>query len=497
MKFNKSIYIAIIGAGLFSSCTKDFEKINTDSRAIVKDIVKPEHIFTYAIKGFTFDIFNQTDMISNYSGYYKNPAAGNAFSNRDWAGPYNNFYRNYYNHMSEVVRLTDNIPNKSNMNAIARIMKSMIFQHITDLYGDVPYFEAALGLNTTILQPRYDKQQDIYTALLKEVKESTEKLVVSADQLSFGNADLYYKNDINKWIRFGNSLRLRMAMRIRYANPALAEEHIKEVIAKPLMTENSHNMILNTLDDGNTDNQNPLYTKNATTPNNLYVTFTTTDLLKKLQDPRLPLFARPGAMGYLGAPLQVDDDGGRYGSENRTLMANSFLSKVVTIVVMNAAEINFLRAEAANANITTENAETLYNDGIKLAQSQYGVSGSATTTNLDLPQVKLTGTEEEKMEKIINQKWIATYYNHYEAYAEFRRTGYPRIWTGNVLGVTNGEIPRRLTYPEAEFIRNEVNVQEAVGRLEGGNTLMSKVWWDKKAGLPIHHPKQGQFPPES
>lgn len=75
MKFNKSIYIAIIGAGLFSSCTKDFEKINTDSRAIVKDIVKPEHIFTYAIKGFTFDIFNQTDMISNYSGYYKNPAA--------------------------------------------------------------------------------------------------------------------------------------------------------------------------------------------------------------------------------------------------------------------------------------------------------------------------------------------------------------------------------------------------------------------------------------
>jgi len=498
MKLNKLIYIALISAGIFSGCTKDFQEINTDPRSIVRDIVKPQHLFTYAIKGFAFEVYNQAYSISSYSGYYKNPAAGNVFANNDWSNPYNNFYRIYYNHLAEVVRLTDDNPNSSNMNAIARIMKSMVMQHITDLYGDVPYFEAALGLNTEVLQPKYDKQEDIYIALLNEVKESTEKLVVSADQASFGNADLFYKNDIDKWIRFGNSLRLRMAMRVRYANPALAAEHIKDVITKPLMTENAHNMLLKTLDDGNTENENLMYTRNVTGPTNMVVSFTTTDLLKKLQDPRLPVFAKPNANGdYRGSPLQVEEDEGRYGDGNVSLMTSMFLGKVIPIVIMNASEINLLRAEAANANITSENAETLYNDGIRLAQSQYGVADAQTTANLALPEVKLTGSEEEKLEKIINEKWIATYYNHYEGYAEFRRTGYPRIWTGTRLGATNGEIPRRLTYPDAEFLRNEANVKEAVSRLEGGNTLMSKVWWDKKPGLPLHHPKQGQFPPES
>ena len=87
-------------------------------------------------------------------------------------------------------------------------------------------------------------------------------------------------------------------------------------------------------------------------------------------------------------------------------------------------------------------------------------------------------------------------YQSNEAYAEFRRTGYPRIWTGNASGSTNGEIPRRLTYPLDEYAKNEQSVRTAAGKLKQGDKYMSRMWWDAKAGLPFHHAKQGMFPPE-
>jgi hypothetical protein len=480
------------------SCTKGFEDINTNPLLLNKDLVKTEDIFTYVAKRFSFEIHSQSYRISSYSGYYTNPAGGNLFSNNDWSNPHNNFYRQYYINASELERLTRNKPLKNDQNAIARIMKAMIFQHLTDLYGDLPYFQAAEGVLTTILQPVYDKQEDIYINLLKEVKEATAALGTVPDQQSFGNSDIYFQGNVDKWKKLGNSLRLRMAMRIRYAAPQLASEHINDVLFAPLILTNSDNMIVKTLNEGIVENENSLYTKSVTSPGNMLVSFTTTDLLGSLNDPRLPIFAKPAVLTgkYLGLPMQVLDESGRYSAGNLSLMTDLFLKPVFNIVLFNAAEVNFLRAEAGNAGITSENAQTYYVNGIRLAMEQYSVASGDITTYLASPAGILTGTEEKKMEQIINQKWIGNYYNHYESYAEFRRTGYPRIWTGQSLGVTNGEIPRRLTYPDVEYQRNEANVIEASNRLQGGNTMTSRIWWDKKAGLPFHHPRQGMFPPE-
>lgn len=500
MRIKSKINVLLLGALIAGSgCTKKFEEINTNPTLISRNVIQPSLLFSAAIKGFVFELPAQ-GLIADYSGYYKNPAAGNIFLERDWGNPYNSFYRSYLINFAEILRLTKDDPLRVNQYAMARIAKAMVFQVLTDAYGDIPYFDAVKSIEEVVLQPRYDKQEDIYIDLLKEVKEATAQLTNSADQIGFGNADLLMKGNVDAWRRFANSLRLRMAMRVRYADPALAAQHINDVISQPLITTNSQNVFLATVNDGNSSNQNPLFTRNQTQPNNLLVSFTLTDNLKRLDDPRLPLYARPAnapEAGYRGVPLQLGpDQTSRYATDSVARMNLSFLQQVYNIIVMNAAEVYFLRAEAALFDITNEDPQELYEEGIKAAMAQYNVAAGDITDYLASPAGTLTGTEEEKLEQIIVQKWIGIYYNHYEAWSEFRRTGYPRIWTGATLGDTQGNIPRRATYPTAELLRNEANVSEAISRLNAGNTLMSRVWWDKKAGVPFAHPRQGQFPPE-
>ena len=500
MKIKHLIHTVAVGSLLLSSgCTKDFAEINNNPTLITKDVIQPSLLFSAAVKGIAFDIPAQ-GLIADFSGYYKNPAAGNIFLQRDWTAPYNSFYRSHLINLAEVIRLTETDPLKSNMNAQARIAKAMTFQILTDAYGDIPYSEALKSVDETILQPKYDTQEAIYTDLLNELKTAAAQLDNSSSKLSFGNADLWLKGNVDAWRRFANSLRLRMAMRIRYANPTLAAQHINEVITQPLITSNAQNITLATLNDGNSANVSGFYTRNLTQPNNMLVSFTLTDNLKRLSDPRLSILARPAnspIAGYRGVPLQLGVlAGDRYATDSVARMATSFLQQVYTIVLMNAAEVSFLRAEAALANITNEDEQTLFEEGIRLAMTQYNVAAGDIDTYLASPSGELAGTDEEKLEQIIVQKWLGIYYNTYEAWSEFRRTGYPRIWTGAELGDTEGNIPRRLTYPVAESLRNETNVNEAISRLTGGNTMMSRIWWDKKPGLPIAHPRQGMFPPE-
>lgn len=495
------MYILAAGSMAFSGCTKDFKEINTNPTVIGKDVVQPQLLFTSAIRGFVYQ-GQAHSLIADYAGYYKNPASGNIFLNRDWSNPYSTHYRSYLINLSEMMRLTEKDSLRRNQYHISRISRAMVFQQLTDCYGDVPYFDAVKNVENVIVQPRYDTQEAIYRDMLKELKESYDGLVSSPTQLSLGNADILLKGNVDGWKMLANSLRLRMAMRLRYVAPDLAKEHILDALTRQLITTNAQNVKLATLNDGNADNANSFYTRNTTSPNNMLVSFTVTDNLKRLSDPRLPLFARPAnapEAGYRGVPLNYElpaNAPNPYQTDSVSRMAASFLQPVIDIVVMNAAEVFFLRAEAALAGISTENAEDMYRQGIQLAMVQQGVTNANVITYMSSAAATLAGTQEEKLEQIIVQKWLGIYYNIYEGWAEFRRTGYPRIWTGKLPGDTEGNVPRRLTYPIAEFLRNGPNVNEALARLTGGDKLTSRVWWDKKPGLPILHPKQGQVLPE-
>ncbi len=496
-KFIK-IWLGVLCMISLVSCTKDFEELNTNPTLVTADKIKTELLLTNVLKNSVFDIPNQ-GTASNFSGYYTAPDQGDVFLDRDFGGAYGVYTSSLIN-TAEIIRLTANDPLSKNKNAIGRIWKVFLFHQLTDQFGDVPYFEAVNAASEINTHPKYDKQEDIYKDMLKELKEAAAQLSDDPSQKSFGNADLLLKGSADKWRRFANSLRLRLAMRIRYADATLAGQHISEVINSPVIENNTQNVALATRDDGNTANRNAFYDKNLRQPGNMTVSFTTTDNLIRLNDPRLPVFARPSSVDpslYRGVPLQLTGPNrARYSPDSISLMGTYFLQPVYNIIVMNAAEVYFLKAEAALAGLATGDAQQLFAAGIQAAMDQYGIAASSTTAYLASSAGMLAGTTEQKLEQIIVQKWLAIFYNVYEGWAEFRRTGYPRIWTGNVLGDTQGNIPRRYTYPNSEFLRNQANVQEAISRLQGGDNLMSRIWWDKKAGVPFAHPKQGVFPPE-
>jgi hypothetical protein len=498
MKPNKIVaacFIIVSAAG----CTKNFDNINTDPTLITKDLMKPSLLLTYVEKNSAFEVETQS-IISEFSGYYTNPASGNIFLNRNFGDPFGSYYRNYIINIAEIIRLTADDPTLQNQNAMARIYKAWLYYQLTDAYGDIPYFEAVKDIADLNPQPVYDSQESIYRDIFKELKEATAAISDDAAQKSFGDADLLMKGDPQKWRMFANSLRLRLALRVRYADAALAQENISDVINGPLIDDNSQNVLLATLDDGNVENLNEFYDKNTRQPGNMNVSFTVTDILNHLSDPRLPIFAKIApqpAAGYRGAPLQMlQNETQRYIEDSLSLMGDYFLQPVFDKILISAAEVKFLRAEAALAGFTAEDAQDLYEQGIQLAMEQYGVAAGDITTYLASAAGTLTGSDEEKLEQIIVQKWLSTYYNVNEGWAEFRRTGYPRIWTGNELGDTGGNIPRRLTYPVEEYFKNESNVTAAASKISGGDKLLGHVWWDQKAGVPFAHPRQGMFPPE-
>lgn len=493
--YSKKILMGL--AVCIGSCTSDFEKINTDPTLVTEDIIKPSMLLTSVQKYSVFSSYNLS-IVAEYSGYYSNGASGSIFQNANWNDPFNEYYRNYLINTAEIIRLTAADPKLVNQHSMARIWKVWLYSQLTDLYGDVPYFEAVQKVENVINQPKYDAQQDIYKDLLTELKESAAALNADPALPSFGAADILMQGNVDKWRRFANSLRLRLATRVRYADETLAKQHIAEVVGAPLIDDNAFNVFLKTVDGSDTRNRNPLWND----PINSYpqsVSFTVSETLKMLKDPRLPIFLIPASdsvSGYRGRPIAVLPDEKNYTLENSASQQQFFREAVYPIMVMNAAEVSFLRAEAALAGYTTENAQALFTKGITQSLEQFKASAAATTAYLASAATVLKGSQEEKLEQIITQKFLANYFQINEGYAEFRRTGYPKIWTGSDKGSTGGEIPRRLTYPLDEYSKNENSIKAAVQRLSKGDTYMSRIWWDAKAGLPFHHPRQGQYPPE-
>ncbi|MGN6494148.1 MAG: SusD/RagB family nutrient-binding outer membrane lipoprotein [Agriterribacter sp.] len=499
MNYIKTVLVS--GLLLFGfGCTKNFEKMNTNPLIVTKDVIKPSMLLTAVLKQSIFTTYSNT-IFKEYSNYYSNEASGVIFQNQDWSTPFSDYQGNLIN-ISEVVRLTADKPELRNQHAIGRIWKVWLFQQLTDAYGDLPYSEAMLGVDEAINQPKYDTQEDIYKDMLNELKEAAAQLSDDAGQTSFGSADILFQGDVEHWKRFANSLRLRLAVRVRYADETLAGQHITDVVTAPLIDDNAWNATLTTIDGTDINNRNPLY--NDYVNSNQYpvwVGFTVTQELLKRDDPRLPVFANKAAepaAGYRGRPMTLQGDQKiKYGFDSTARLPMFFQEATHTIVVMNAAEVFFLRAEAALAGLSGEDAQQLYRDGITASLEQYNIPGADANDYMASPAASIaTGTDEEKLENIIVQKYLAMYHQGTEAWAEFRRTGYPRIWTGGDLGSTNGNIPRRLTYPTSEYSRNNSNVAQAVSRLNGGDKMMSRIWWDAKPGLPFEHPRQGMFPPE-
>lgn len=503
MKINIKTKMAVCLTAFLSiaiSCTDNFEEINTSPTLITEEMVRVDGLLTRVQKLATFAIpgFNR---IAEFAGNTSLQDSGYPFQIQDYGGYYNGFYTSYLVNMNELIRLTAEDPKLSNKNAIAKIYTVWLWQNLTDRFGDVPFSEMSKSQDDIILQPKYDTQESIYRQLFTTLKEATAQLSNDAAQESFGDADLIFKGSVDSWIRFANSLRLRMALRVRYADQALAQENIDDVIGQPLITENSQNASL--LSEPSTsaieDNRSPIYNyildnySNALVPGFPYM-----ELLYTKNDPRLTIYFNESASGiYRGRPVNLESpqEKERFNQDDVSYLGDYFRGSTFTFNIITAAEVNFLRAEAALFGLSGENEQSLFQDGIQDAMLMYAVSQNDIDTFL-ASEGTLTGTDEEKLKQIIDQKYIALFYQSDEAWSEYRRTGYPLIWIGSGLTSTGGIMPRRLTYPNEEYVKNATKVTEAAGRLQGGDVLVSRVWWDAKPGLPFDHPLQGSFPPD-
>ena len=368
--------------------------------------------------------------------------------------------------------------------APALVMRSAVYQEITDLWGDIPYTEATRGDQGTsaILAPKYDPQSVVYDSLLAALTSAATALKTAPN--SYGGADPVYGGDPAKWMRLANSLRLRLALRMYKANPTKAATEFKAALAAGVMTSNADNAAVVWPGGVNT---NPLYQNwldlGGGTRDDQRLSKRFVDTLTVNNDPRLAAYAQPTDSSkacatpgcypaYVGAPNGVDANSIPLSTASRpteTIRGPSSPS-----YIMRYEEVLLDRAEAAQLGITTENAATLYNQGITASMQLWGVSATDIATYLAQPAVVYTPARG--LQQIAYQKWVALFNEEIEAYSEWRRSGVPVLTPGPKAAFPT--VPRRLTYPGLEVSLNGANVAAATTN-QGGATLKDRVWWDK------------------
>ncbi|MFD1468333.1 SusD/RagB family nutrient-binding outer membrane lipoprotein [Hymenobacter caeli] len=374
---------------------------------------------------------------------------------------------------------------------IAKLIKAYNFALTTDLWGDVPYSQALQGLTT--IHPTFDKQQDIYEgatgvqSLFDLVREGLADLD-KPSALTPGTDDVVYKGDLTKWKKVGNMLLLKFANTVSVKDPALATKVINEVLAKGAAGSAA---ISANADDfevpfgtavGNT---NPYYSYNVTNrPDDQMASTRFLDSLAAFKDPRLPKFFTTTPSSP--APTEVTTFGKFTGFENgsnvtppvranRSVYGGYVLGTggETPIRILTNFQRAFILAEAAVKLKTAGDANALYQEGIRLSMEKTGLSDTDIdayfTANPAI--VTLSGSDEHKVSQIIRQKWTAWVGNGYEAYNDYRRTGYPKLQPALNVSVTPN-IPQRLLYPPSEVAGNGDNIPKAV--------ITDRVWWASK-----------------
>ncbi len=518
MKVINKILTGVMVAGiLLTACTKNFEKLNTDPNSVSVNNYPPVYNLTKAQLEYTGnnDFSYETwrvniiycgmmmQQLANASWY-----AGDKYIQNDaWANAYFDVaYEDQVKYVVDLMALTKDNPAYKNLYQVGRILKVMIFHRITDIYGEVPYAEAGLGFYGRIFTPKYDKQQDIYLDMLKELDEAGTALDVAADKPGAG--DLIYgkaADPIAQWRKLANSLMVRLAMRLTKADATSARTWVEKAHSKGLMTSNADNArILHDATGGRlTVNRNSNILGDggewkACSNGEVFLSRRFVDYLKTNNDPRLQFFAKIKASGssvpasQVGLPNGYDQNGGATdistaagypGNINNysTIRSDIFLSTAGPTVLATYAQQELLLAEAAKRGWSVGvSAATHYNNGVTAAMQQLTqYNAAATITPADITAYLTARPYADSFDQINTQYWVASFLDWYETWANWRRSGFPALTPVNYSGnATAGQIPRRMLYPASEASANGVHLQDAITR-QGANNFLTRVWWDK------------------
>jgi hypothetical protein len=391
---------------------------------------------------------------------------------------------------------------------MARIWQAYAFMILTDTYGAIPYTEGGAGYTDQIFFPKYDQQQDIYPKLIQELTDASAALNASG---TIETSDVLYAGNIAKWKKFGYSVLLRAGMRLSKVDAAKAQSAVQAAFAGGVITDNADNAYLR--HDANY--LNPIGNMlNSTEAANWYLAKPFVDTLKNNNDPRLSAIA----IRYVGAtsgPAQTPANGNTtaavqigmpMGYDNGTIPARATADGLASfydysqadrrriaktaapMFFVTAAQTNLLLAEAKFRGWLTSatTAAQYFSNGIAANMDQMATydAGCAVSTGARDTYVAANPlTAGRELNQINTQYWIASVFNGPEAFANFRRSGFPALTPNpynqpNNPDVPNGTFIRRIGYPTSELSVNTANVNAAIATM-GPDKLSTRVWWDK------------------
>ncbi|MGA0557407.1 SusD/RagB family nutrient-binding outer membrane lipoprotein [Larkinella sp. VNQ87] len=493
-----------------SSCEEGFDELNVNPTAATS--LNPLFTFNNAMINTTFPgstmVFEHPIVQQVFSPNSGVLAGGNFnVDNRGPTGPntgiWQRYYRDVIRYLVDVIDKTKDDANRTNLYNMARIWKAYAFMVLTDTYGDIPYREAGLGYLTNNITPKYDTQQSIYDDIIKELTEATAALDAAKPTEA---GDILYGGNITKWKKLGNSLLLRAGMRLTKVNPTLAQSTAAKAFAGGGITANADNAMIR----NNANYQNPVGVMlNSTEAANLYLTRYFVNYLATNADPRLAAIA----VRYVGAKSGAEQTAARMnrdpavqigmpmGFDNGTIPAQATADKLASFYdysqldrtrlgkldaptfMVTAAQTQLLLAEAAQRGWITGSAAEYYAAGVTAHMQQLGdadanstVPAAAITAYLQKnPYVAANG-----LELINTQYWVASLLNGPEVFANFRRSGFPRLTPNPYPGKEiKGNFINRITYPDSEGSVNVANLAEVVAR-QGPDNQDTRVWWDKQ-----------------
>ncbi|UOQ72079.1 SusD/RagB family nutrient-binding outer membrane lipoprotein [Hymenobacter cellulosilyticus] len=406
--------------------------------------------------------------------------------NRNFWDP---LYRDVLSDLNEGKRIiaADNLLNadiKANQIACIEVLEVYTWSVLVNTFGDVPYSAA---LNSENLTPKYDDDKVIYTDLIKRLNTAITSMKSTATGL--GTADLYYSGSMARWMKFANSLKLRLALTIADDDAATSKTLAQEAAAdlSKLLSSNEDNAKLKYLSA--VPNTNPLYVSLVQSGRADFVGANTfIDKLNAWGDPRIDEYFKPFTAATPTTPAVFK--GGTYGAPN--VYANNSAPGAILEdptfagTLMNYAEVEFMLAEAQERGYTiggTGTAADHYNAGVTASVTEWGGTTAEATAYLKNPTVAYAtakpngGTAPATwQEKIGYQKWVALYNNPVEAWKEWRRLDSPKL---EKPAKAISEIPLRLPYPTTEANLNGANYNAASAAI-GGDVVTSRIFWDKK-----------------
>jgi hypothetical protein len=499
-----------------SSCTKDFEAINTNP--VQATTLDPVYQFSNAQQASAIPSYHYQgeivqQIITPFGGVLEggnrntvNEVNSNPAFNTMFTGPIRD--------LTDVINKLKDVPERSNLYNMARIWKAYCYQILVDTYGDVPYSEAGKGYLESTFLPKYDDQKVVYQSIMQEYQEATDALVAGKDIVA---GDLFFQGDIVRWKKLGNSLLLRAGMRYTKLDEAIAKSMVAKAIDPArggVMTSNTDNAFIQF---------NAIYTNGTSSAllggerANYYVGKPFIDFLKSRKDPRLGLIAvkyeapgNPLATAGAANTNAADQEGMPYGyDESSVATTPGYPGKIgsafkysqfnrATVFRIDApeflvtyAQTELLLAEAVQRGYAAVGtAKDHYEAGIKAHMTQKALYGdnvliTPEQQNAYLIDPLVAFDPAQALKQINEQYWVASFRIWTEAWANFRRSNYPQLTATNYAGEdpsvdanNAGGFIHRLPYPLREKSVNTVNVKEATDRM-GGDNLGVRIFWDK------------------